>query len=94
VVTLVATERSRSETDSLAQSKSKDPLRPRPDAERDAELDQALRELADELLSQAIPERLLRVLRSAEEAEESEADGQRGDPTERDRRYKRGWQNR
>jgi hypothetical protein len=70
----------------LAQSKSKDPLRPRADAERDAELDQALRELAEDLLNQAIPERLLRVLRSAEEAEESE--GHRGNRTERHRRYK------
>jgi hypothetical protein len=82
-------ERSRSETGSLAQSKrSKDPLRPRADAERDAELDQALRELAEELLSQTIPERLLRVLRSADESED---DGQRGDQTERDRRFKPGW---
>ncbi|HLT02403.1 MAG TPA: hypothetical protein VK001_09490 [Geminicoccaceae bacterium] len=31
---------------------------------RDAELDQALRELGDELLDEKVPERLLRVLRS------------------------------
>jgi uncharacterized protein with von Willebrand factor type A (vWA) domain len=33
----------------------------------DAELDQALRELGDDLLKQEIPERLLRVLRTARE---------------------------
>ena len=33
--------------------------------DRDAELDQALRELGDELLTQEIPERLLRVIRAA-----------------------------
>ena len=32
---------------------------------REAELDEALRELGDDLLEQEIPERLLRVLRSA-----------------------------
>jgi hypothetical protein len=41
---------------------------PRP-TNPDAELDQALRELGEELLSQEIPERLLRVLRSAREAD-------------------------
>lgn len=32
---------------------------------RDAELDEALRELGDEFLDEEVPERLLRVLRSA-----------------------------
>jgi hypothetical protein len=32
---------------------------------RDAELDQALRELGEDLLDEEVPERLLRVLRSA-----------------------------
>ena len=45
--------------------RSKDPLRLKAQSDRDAELDQALRELGDELLKQEIPERLLRVLRSA-----------------------------
>jgi hypothetical protein len=35
--------------------------------DRDAELDQALRELGDDLLEQEVPERLLRVLQSARE---------------------------
>ena len=47
--------------------RSKDPLRPRAQCDRDAELDQALRQLGDELLMQQIPERLLRVLRIAVE---------------------------
>lgn len=47
--------------------RSKDPLRPRAECDRDAELDQALRELGDELLTQEIPERLLRVVRTAVE---------------------------
>ena len=34
-----------------------------------AELDEALRELGEDLLKQEIPERLLRVLRSAKEAD-------------------------
>jgi hypothetical protein len=41
---------------------------PRP-KNADAELDQALHELGEELLSQEIPERLLRVLRQAREAD-------------------------
>jgi hypothetical protein len=45
--------------------RSKDPLRLKAQCDRDAELDQALRELGDEFLDQEIPERLLRVLRSA-----------------------------
>jgi hypothetical protein len=36
----------------------------------DAELDKALRELGEELLDQEIPERLLRVLRAAREADQ------------------------
>jgi hypothetical protein len=47
--------------------RSKDPLQPRAECDRDAELDQALRELGDELLTQEIPERLLRVVRTAVE---------------------------
>jgi hypothetical protein len=35
--------------------------------DRDAELDQALRELGEDLLEREIPERLLRVLQSARE---------------------------
>ena len=54
--------------------RSKDPLRPRAECDRDAELDQALRELGDELLTQEIPERLLRVVRTAVQ---DEADGER-----------------
>jgi hypothetical protein len=48
--------------------KSKAIVWPRP-TNPDEELDQALRELGEELLSQEIPERLLRVLRSAREAD-------------------------
>ena len=42
-----------------------------PTADRDAELDEALRELGDEMLDQEVPERLLRVLRSAREPDKS-----------------------
>jgi hypothetical protein len=46
-----------------------------PKADRDAELDEALRELGDEVLKQEIPERLLRLLRSARATDStSEAD--------------------
>jgi hypothetical protein len=45
--------------------RSKDPLRLKAQSDRDAELDQALRDLGDELLKQEIPERLLRVLHAA-----------------------------
>jgi hypothetical protein len=51
-------------------------LWPKARANRDAELDKALRELGDEVLNQEIPERLLRVLRSAKEADKK--DKQRG----------------
>lgn len=49
-------------------NKSKPMVWPRP-KNRDAELDQALRELGEDLLNQEIPERLLRVLRSARQAD-------------------------
>jgi hypothetical protein len=42
-----------------------------PTADRDAELDEALRELGDEMLDQEIPDRLLRVLRSSPDADKS-----------------------
>jgi hypothetical protein len=38
--------------------------------DRDAELDEALRELGEDLLNQEIPERLVRVLRSARPADQ------------------------
>jgi hypothetical protein len=41
---------------------------PRPKS-RDEELDEALRELGEDLLDQEIPERLLRVLRSVRQAD-------------------------
>ena len=41
---------------------------PRP-KNRDAQLDEALRELGEDVLNQEIPERLLRVLRSAREVD-------------------------
>jgi hypothetical protein len=40
-----------------------------PTADRDAELDDALRELGEEVLNQEIPDRLLRALRSARETD-------------------------
>jgi hypothetical protein len=40
-----------------------------PTTDRDAELDEALRDLGEEMLNREIPERLLRVLRSAQEAD-------------------------
>jgi hypothetical protein len=49
-------------------NKSKPMVWPRP-KNRDAELDEALRELGEDLLNQEIPERLLRVLRSARQAD-------------------------
>jgi hypothetical protein len=42
-----------------------------PTADRDAELDEALRELGDEMLDPAIPERLLRALRSGRHPDKS-----------------------
>jgi hypothetical protein len=48
---------------------------PRP-KDRDAELDEALRELGDDLLNQEIPERLLRVLRSARESRKKGKQGE------------------
>jgi hypothetical protein len=50
------------------ENKSQPMVWPRP-KNRDAELDEALRGLGEDLLNQEIPERLLRVLRSAREAE-------------------------
>jgi hypothetical protein len=50
-------------------NRSKPMTWPRP-KDPDAELDEALRELGEELLDQEIPERLLRVLRAAREADQ------------------------
>jgi len=61
--------------------RSRDPLRPRAQSDRDAELDQALRELGDDLLTQEVPERLLRVLRAAADGE---ADQEQDDDQEQD----------
>jgi hypothetical protein len=52
-------------------SKNKQSKHQWPTVDRDAELDDALRELGDEVLNQEIPERLLRVLRSAREADKA-----------------------
>ena len=61
---------------------TKQPKRPRqPTADRDAELDEALRDLGDEMLNQKIPERLLRVLRSAREVDQT-TKTQKGNPDE------------
>jgi hypothetical protein len=49
-----------------------------PTADRDAELDEALRELGDEMLDQEVPERLLRVLRSTREPEKSNKADRKG----------------
>jgi hypothetical protein len=49
---------------SLSKDSKPEPIWPTAD-NRDAELDEALRELGEDLLEQDIPERLLRVLRSA-----------------------------
>ena len=49
-----------------------------PAADRDAELDEALRDLGDEVLNQEIPERLLRVLRSAREGDKTTKDDRKG----------------
>jgi hypothetical protein len=45
-----------------------DTLRPEAEADRDAQLDEALREIGNEFLEQEIPERLLRALRAAADA--------------------------
>ena len=65
------------------EERSKTTLRRRAEAKRDAELDQALRELGNDVLQQEIPDRLLRLLRAAEEATRGEA--QLGDEAERPR---------
>jgi hypothetical protein len=68
----------RSENGPLSHDRrSKDPLRPRARSDVDADLDQALRQLGDELLKQEIPERLLRVLRAAAPAEGDARPGNR-----------------
>jgi hypothetical protein len=43
--------------------------------DRDAELDQALRELGEDLLEREVPERLLRVLQSARETGKEQETG-------------------
>jgi hypothetical protein len=50
---------------SLSKDSKPEPMDWPTPANRDAELDAALRELGEDLLEQEIPERLLRVLRSA-----------------------------
>jgi hypothetical protein len=57
--------------------RSKDPLRPKAQSDADAELDHALRQLADDLLDREIPERLLRVLRAAAPAQGDATPGNR-----------------
>jgi hypothetical protein len=52
-------------------SKTDQPKHRRPTAERDTELDEALRELGDEMLDREIPERLLRVLRPGRDVDKS-----------------------
>jgi hypothetical protein len=49
-----------------------------PTADRDAELDDALRELGDEMLDQTIPERLLRVLRPGRDADKGNKPDRKG----------------
>jgi hypothetical protein len=49
-----------------------------PPADRDAELDEALRELGDEMLDQEIPERLLQVLRSGGKTDKSNTPDRKG----------------
>jgi hypothetical protein len=49
-----------------------------PTADRDAELDEALRELGDEMLDREVPERLLRVLRSGGDADKSNKADRKG----------------
>jgi hypothetical protein len=44
---------------------NKDPSQARAEAELNAELDRVLREIGSEVLEQEIPQRLLRILRSA-----------------------------
>ena len=64
------------------EERSKTTLRRRAEAERDAELDQVLRELGNDVLQQEIPDRLLRLLRAAAEAAR---DAKLGDEAERPR---------
>ena len=65
--------------------RSKDPLRPRAQCDRDAELDQALRELGDELLTQQIPDRLLRILRAAVQGQDDRERDEEARPVRRRR---------
>jgi hypothetical protein len=60
--------------------KTKHHLWPRARANRDAELDEALRELGEEVLKQDIPERLLSVLRSARQVDETREPAKKGKP--------------
>ena len=55
---------------SLSEDNKSEPMAwPKP-KNRDAELDEALRELGDDLLDEEVPERLLRVLRSARQGDQ------------------------
>ena len=67
------------------EERSKTTLRRRAEAERDAELDQVLRELGNDVLQQEIPDRLLRLLRAAAEAAEAAREAKLGDEAERPR---------
>ena len=49
-----------------------------PPADRDVELDEALRELGDEMLDREIPARLLQVLRPAAKADKSNTPDRKG----------------
>ena len=58
--------------------KSKQHLWPKARASRDAELDEALRALGEDVLKQQIPERLLRVLRAARDADKTRDADEKG----------------
>jgi hypothetical protein len=58
--------------------KSKQHLWPRARASRDAELDEALRALGEDVLNQEIPERLLRVLRAARDPDNTRDADEKG----------------
>jgi hypothetical protein len=76
------------ETGSLpTETKSMGGLRPRAEADRDAELDEVLREIGNELLEPDVPERLLRIVRAAAAAadEAGLTEGGARDPTDRKR---------
>jgi hypothetical protein len=61
----------------LSKTKQSKPY-PGPPGDRDAELDEALRELGDEMLDQEIPPRLLQVLRPAGKADKSDKADRKG----------------